>query len=88
LLISNFSPLSKIMARDAKSGDYVAPYEFMHLGGSYGCDNLGFDPFGEVVHRHKKVPALACGFRPRMSIPHMANGRGLTIGVMAGEGAR
>jgi len=33
-------------ARDAESGNYVAPY-------------------GEVVHRHKKVLTLACGFGKR-----------------------
>ena len=77
-------------ARDAEPGDYVAPYEFTHFSDGYGCDSLGFDPFGKVVYRHKRYLhwPVALGKGPRMSIPHVANGRGLTIGVMMVEGAR
>ena len=56
--------------RDAKSGDYVAPYEFTHLGGGYRCDGLDFDPLGIVVHRHKKILVLACGLGKRAKDVH------------------
>jgi len=49
-------------ARDAKSGDNVAPYKFTHLSCGYGCDGLGFDPLGEAVHYNKKKKVLTFAY--------------------------
>ena len=74
LLVSNCPPLSKIMARDAKSGDDVVLYKFTYLGGGYRCDDLGFDPLGEVVYSHKEVLALARSLWKRAVDVHSPRG--------------
>ena len=56
--------------RDAKLGDDVAPYKFIHLSGGYGFDSLGFDPLGEIVDYHKKVLVLACSLAKRAKDVH------------------
>jgi len=70
--------------KNAKAGDNVSPNELLYFSGRYG----DLDPFGEVVHRHEKLLALprSLGKRPRTSIPHVANDKGLTTGIMVVEG--
>ena len=61
--------------RDAEPGNYATPYEFTHLSSGYRCDSLGFDLFGEVVHRHKKVLALDYGFVEKVEDVHPSRGK-------------
>ena len=74
--------------RDVEAGDDVPSNEPSHFSGGYRGYGLSLYPFGEVVDRHKKI--LTCpvtlGKGTRISIPHVANGRGLTIGVMGVDG--
>jgi len=73
---------------DAEGSDDVLPNEPSYFGGGDGGDGFGLYPLGEVVYRYKEILSLhrSLGERPRISIPYVANGRGLRIGVMGAEG--
>ena len=74
--------------RDVKVGDDVPPNELSQLCGGYGCYSRSLEPLGDVIHRHEEVRVLSrsLGKGMRMSIPHVAKGRGLTISIMMVEG--
>ena len=77
-------------AGDAESGDNISPDKLSHFCSGNRGDGLNLDPLGEVVCSHKEIFALVRGpgKGPRMSMPQVVNGSGLTIGVMRVEETR
>ena len=45
-------------AMNAEAGDDVSPNKPSHFSGGYRGYGLSLYPFGEVVNRHKNIPAL------------------------------
>ena len=75
--------------RETESTDDVAHYEVDHFLRCNRCKRLSFGPFGEVINRDDGVLRTTFGQRQPsiISIPHTANGQGLTIWVISVGGA-
>ena len=64
-------------------GDDILPDELSNFNRDNGGNSFSFNSLSEVIHRDQEVFALAGGLwaGPSMSMPHVANSRGLMIGV-------
>ena len=75
---------------NVEASDDIPLDEPPHIGCGCGGNDLGLYPLSEVVDRYKEILTLAVALEKGsgISMPRVANGRALTIGVMGVEGTR